>query len=86
MCLNAFLEGDKVLKKDFKRKKRAGGKMDTRYTGPYVIVECLTKGFYKLTEVADSDNVIERVNGAHLKAYTTPLESDENTDCKENVG
>ena len=60
-CPNAFLKGDKVLKKDFKRKKRAGGKMDTRFRGPYVIVECLTKGFYKLKEVADTDNITERV-------------------------
>lgn len=59
--------------------------MDTRFKGPYVIIECLTKGFYKLKEVADSDNVIERVNGAHLKAYTSPSGSERNTDSDESV-
>ena len=83
-CPNAFLKGDKVLKKDFKRKKQAGGKMDTRFRGPYVIVESLTKGFYKLKEVADTDNITERVSGAYLKAYVDPSggESDSEEDME----
>lgn len=76
------MEGEKVLVKDFKRKKRAGGKMDSRYTGPYIILN-KSKGLYKLMEVA-SDKVV-RVNGAHLKAYKTPPESEEDTDKKGNV-
>ena len=43
--------------------------MDTRFEGPHVIVQCLTKGFYKLRS---DDNVIERVSGAHLKPYNDP--------------
>ena len=40
--------GAKVLKKDFTRKKRKGGKMDPKWLGPYTITQKLGKGFYKL--------------------------------------
>ena len=45
-----------VLMKDFTRKKRAGGKMDYRWTGPYEIIGTLGKGLYKLKAV-QSDKV-----------------------------
>ena len=35
-----------VLVKDFKRKKRKGGKLDLRWIGPYVIQKRLTRGIY----------------------------------------
>ena len=35
----AYSVGAKVLKKDFLRKKRKGGKMDTRFVGPYIITK-----------------------------------------------
>ena len=37
--------GALVLKKDFKRKKRKGGKLDDRWLGPYMISKDLGKGF-----------------------------------------
>ena len=57
-----------VLKKDFLRKKRKGGKLDHRYVGPYKILKVLPKGVYLLQLLANSD-VVVRVTGAHLKPY-----------------
>ena len=71
---NAFVVGEKVLKKDFRRKKRAGGKMDTRYMGPYLIIRSLGKGFYKLQGVADPCDIVTKVSGAHLKPYRDSAE------------
>lgn len=61
--------GVKILKKDFTRKKRKGGKMDPKWLGPYTITQELGKGFYKLESCNNPDDVILRVNGAHLKIY-----------------
>ena len=68
---STFFTGELVLKKDLKRKKKAGGKMDARYVGPYVITKKLGKGVYALRDVADTalDPVINKVSGAHLKPY-----------------
>ena len=46
-----FNVGALVLKKDFTRRKRAGGKMDYLWTGPYKITGTLGKGLYKLKAV-----------------------------------
>ena len=39
-----FIVGDKVLKKDFLKKKRAGGKLDTRFVGRYIVTSVIGKG------------------------------------------
>ena len=64
--------GSKVLKKDFARKKRKGGKIDAKYVGPFIITKSLGKGLYALQLVKNGDHVIDRVNGVHLKPYLTP--------------
>ena len=71
----AYKVGAKVLKKDFRRKKRKGGKMDTRFVGPYIITNNVGKGLYSLKLVENPTVVVERVNGAHLKPYQTPPQS-----------
>ena len=64
-----FAEGALVLKKDTKRKKRAGGKMDFKWLGPYRIVKSMGKGLYQI-ESADQPHIkIQRVHGIHLKTY-----------------
>ena len=63
-----FSVGAVVLKKDFLRKKRKGGKLDAKWVGPYKIA----KGLYRLECVNDSTKVISRVNGVHLKPYLSP--------------
>ena len=64
-----FAEGALVLKKDMTRKKRAGGKMDNKWIGPYRIVKSMGKGLYQI-ESADQFNVkIQRVHGIHLKPF-----------------
>ena len=69
---DAFQVGTQVLKKDFLRKKRANGKMDARYLGPYIITKKLAKGFYALELAADPTRTVSRINGAHLKPYQMP--------------
>jgi hypothetical protein len=64
-----FSVGAIVLKKDFTRKKRKGGKLDDKWVDPYRIEAALGRGLYRLQEVADSTKKIERVNGCHLKQY-----------------
>ena len=66
-----FTMGAIVLKRDFTRKKRAGGKLDSRWTGPYRIIKSLGRGLYSLESVEDSKNTVTRVNGVHLKQYIT---------------
>ena len=46
-CFNV---GATVLKKDFTRKRRKGGKLDYRWNGPFTIVECLGRGLFRLEE------------------------------------
>ena len=66
---NAFAVEGKVLMKDMRRKKRAGGKMDEHYIVPYVITKHYGKGIYSLQGVDDPGEIIPRVNGAQLKPY-----------------
>lgn len=61
-----------MLKKDFKRKKRQGGKMDPQWLGPYRVANDLGKGFYSLENLQDGSKAVERINGAHLKVYFAP--------------
>ena len=67
-----FTIGTKVLKKDFTRKKRKGGKLDSKWTGPYKVTKSLERGLYRLEEVKDPSKIISRVNGVHLKPYHQP--------------
>ena len=46
-----YAVGSQVLKKDFRRKKRKGGKMDYLWEGPFVITSTVGKGLYRLKEV-----------------------------------
>ena len=64
-----------VLKKDFLRKKRKGGKLDAKWLGPYTIVATLGKGLYSLQSVSDPSNTTKRIYGAHLKPYNPALPS-----------
>ena len=68
-CPELFQVGSVVLKKDFRRSKRAGGKLDHRWNGPFKITKCLGRGLYSLERINDSKVVVSRVNGVHLKKY-----------------
>ena len=48
---SCFTVGSTVLKKDFTRKKRRGGKLDYRWQGPYTITAALGKGLFQLKEL-----------------------------------
>lgn len=45
-----YTVGSRVLKKDFLRKKRKGGKLDYLWQGPFIITATLGKGLYRLKE------------------------------------
>ena len=65
-----FKKGELVLKKDFTRKKRKGGKFDERFLGAYIIQKVLSNGSYQL--VSDDGKHTVRATGAHLKPYNQP--------------
>ena len=67
-CPDVYKVGSLVLKKDFTRKKRKGGKLDAKWLGPFRVMSSLGRGLYRLKAV-DSEEVIPRVNGVHLKHY-----------------
>ena len=46
-----YTVGADVLKRDFTRKKRQGGKLDYRWQGSYIIIASLGKGLYRLKEM-----------------------------------
>ena len=70
---NIFEVGLSVLKKDFRRKKRAGGKLDPSWLGPYTIVKALGRGLYSLQGIVDPSKIISKVNGTYLKRYYQPI-------------
>ena len=61
-----FQEGQLVLKKDFLRKRRYAGKLDSRYVGPYKINKVIGKGTY---ELVCEDGTTLCATGSHLKPY-----------------
>ena len=54
---NVFQVGSLVLKKDFTRKKRAGGKLDHKWLGPYRISRVLGRGLYRLEDIMNLTKV-----------------------------
>ena len=71
---HSFEVGEMVIKKDFRRGKRAGGKLDTPFVGPYMIIKCHGKGMYCLQLASNAAEIVERVSGAYLKPYQKPKE------------
>ena len=69
-----FKVGAVVLKKDFTRKKRKGGKLDSKWVGPYNIIANLGRGLFRLQQVGDPAKIVQRVNGVHLKEYNMPCQ------------
>lgn len=60
--------GDKVLKENSKNKHRMGGKLDKRWTGPFIISEDLEKGRFRLKTLAGK-TLKQTVHCARLKFY-----------------
>ncbi len=71
-CTETYKIGAVVLKKDFLRKKRKGGKLDTKWLGPFIIVGSLGRGLYRLQKI-DSNEIIPRVNVVHMKPYNVRI-------------
>lgn len=80
-----FEPGQLVLKKDFTRRKRKGGKLDSKFIGPFVIVKTLGKGTYLLGRPGTLEGTVQ-ATGAHLKPYSTPPHdpSDRSSDESED--
>ena len=58
--------GNKVLKKDFRRKKRAGGALDPKWLGPYEVMKDIGKG------LCSDDGKVDLAHGDHLKVFVVP--------------
>ena len=69
---NAFAVRERVLRKDFTRKKRRDGKTNHCYQGPFVITKNLGKEFYRLQDVEDPGVVVKKISGAYFKPYKDP--------------
>ena len=61
-----------VPRKDFRRPKRKGGKLDPRWLGPYRISGVLGKGLYSLSHCKDG-HIVKRVNGMHPNIFRVCL-------------
>lgn len=69
--LQEYAVGSKVLLKVMKNHHRMGGKLDDRWTGPYEVVEKLSKGRYCLK--TKEGKVLKKLyNGALLKDHLQP--------------
>ena len=82
---NSYRVGDKVLKKNFSRKKKAGGKLDSRFTGPYVILKVLRKGRYLLRKVTDPAQSRVEVYGGHIKLCKSSRKGLSSTECSLSI-
>ena len=83
---NSYVIGDLVFfLKDFKRKKRAGGKLDAQYIGPYIITKVHGKGTYRLLLMENNECIVERVSGTHLKPYIAVQSGDEKDATKREM-
>ena len=72
---SSFKNGDEVLLKAVRNDSRKGGKLETCWTGPYVISSCLSKALYKLEK--DGKVLKKSYSGAHLKNYAKPKPTEE---------
>ena len=61
----SFEPGDEVLVKDILRKRRAGGKLDFRFKGPYVVQKDMGKKVFLLRRGAEE----RRVKSYNMKLY-----------------
>ena len=64
-----FSVGDRVLKYNRRRDTRKGDKLEKRCQGPYIIVEVMGKGTYRLT-TANGSPVKVLANSRDLKHFT----------------
>ena len=63
--------GDKVLKENSQNKHRMGGKLDNRWTGPFIIHEDLGKGRFRVKTSAGKP-LKQTIHCARLKFYHDP--------------
>jgi hypothetical protein len=62
--------GDRVLKYNRRRDSRMGGKLDTPFSGPYIVEEVMGKGCYRLREEGNDGKLLKQVvNAINLKVY-----------------
>ena len=59
--------GDKVMKKDFRRTKRAGGALDPKWLGPYEVMKDNGKDLF-LVKRCD-DGKVDRAHGDEIMQY-----------------
>ena len=83
-CPPVYEIGSVVLIKDFRRKKRKGGKLDTKWVGPYTIVASLGRGLFRLKDSCTGE-IVQRVNRVHIKQYNVTDVFEVNSLCLQLV-
>ncbi|KAL5494376.1 hypothetical protein EMCRGX_G015698 [Ephydatia muelleri] len=63
--------GDKVMKKDFRRTKRAGGALDPKWLGPYEVMKDIGKDLFLVKRCDDGkeNHAVENDSNSHESAY-----------------
>ncbi|KAJ8395716.1 hypothetical protein AAFF_G00029530 [Aldrovandia affinis] len=65
-----IITGSKVYIKNSQRIHRLGSKLEPRWTGPYTVVESLSKGHVKLKKIK-TDKILSNIyHASNLKIYT----------------
>ena len=79
--------GDLVLVRNMRNLDRKGGKMDTRWLGPYMITAHVGKGRYKLLNQESGKHLAKMINSSRLKKYIqrNPDEKSTETQRKEKI-
>ena len=85
MNVPKFSVGDKVLKKNLKNKHRMGGKLDSKWLGPYIITEVTGYGNYQLRYCKSDQLLKQRVPSSHIKCYIDPPDLKVNIQCIYNL-
>ena len=70
--------GDKVLKENSRNKHCMGGKLDNRWTGPFIIHEDLGKGRFRVKTSSVPDPAERQVPGPANSAVKPPVDPDDN--------
>lgn len=74
-----YTTGDGVLLQEVKNQNRAGGKLDTRFTGPYEICDEVRPGVYRLKR--NGKAIKKSINASRLKRYVRRTEESSTSNC-----
>ena len=72
VSIQVLQPGTKVLLRNSAQDGRKGGKLQERWLGPYIIIELIGKGVYKIKNPKTGRDLKKGVNVCRLKIYHEP--------------